>query len=134
MNTLQRCFALSILLLLTACAGMGGGSEDKMSSAYLKQHLIPGKTTKADVQQLFGAPGYKTEESNDGGMWSYSEAEINGGLLSKAMDYLPSFGSVADSAVSTGKKQQPNRSLNIHFNQNETIRSFNVSGFTGAPR
>lgn len=133
MRILQRWLAFATLLFLTACAGMGGGNQDKMSSAYLKQHLIPNKTTKADVQQLFGAPGYKSEDSDGSGMWSYSEAEINGSLLTRAMDFIPSFGTSATStAVSQAKKTQANRTLNVHFHKNDTVQSFNVSGSTGS--
>ena len=46
-----------VVFALTGCSGTTiGGNEDKLTPAYLKQHLIVGKTTKAEVRQYFGAP------------------------------------------------------------------------------
>src|SRR3546814_7543423 len=73
---------------------MGGNSEDRMSRTYLEQHLTIGKSTKADVKALYGEPENKSESSDKQDYWSYSEDQINGNFLEKAMSYMPSLGTV----------------------------------------
>lgn len=42
-----------VVFALTGCSGTTiGGNEDKLTPAYLKQHLIVGKTTKAEFVSI----------------------------------------------------------------------------------
>src|SRR3546814_2500258 len=84
---------------------MGGNSEDRMSRTYLEQHLTIGKSTKADVKALYGEPEYKSESSDKQDYWSYSEDQINGNFLDKAMSYMPSLGTVGDAAADPQKRK-----------------------------
>ncbi len=64
-----------VVFALTGCSGTTiGGNEDKLTPAYLKQHLIVGKTTKAEVRQYFGAPdsGHTTVTASGKESWYYS--------------------------------------------------------------
>ncbi|OZI17138.1 hypothetical protein CAL19_14935 [Bordetella genomosp. 7] len=132
---LKRILLLSTFLLLSACAGTGGiGGQDRMSPEYLRQHLAKGKTTKADVQQMFGTPRYKTDDSDGSSYWSYSERQINGNLFTQAMEYLPSLGYAADTAIDVGQGPKTRRSLDIWFDTRGRLSSYNVGGSTGVDR
>lgn len=83
-KTLRNGMALCLLAgLLTGCANSGdlmgslnalNAGSNKYENAYLKKTIIPGKTTKNQVSQMFGAP---TEEevdatnSSNGSKWTY---------------------------------------------------------------
>lgn len=79
----------AFMVALTGCQG-GGGLGDMMNplgtggkkyeAAYLKQNLIPGKTTKDQVLQMFGAPTDETSNSVNGSndvRWSYRKNQEN---------------------------------------------------------
>lgn len=76
---------LSIALsLISGCqngsdvlGALNGGSK-KYELAYLKQNLIPGKTTKAQVLELFGAPHAEELDAINGrndSNWTYEKNE-----------------------------------------------------------
>jgi outer membrane protein assembly factor BamE (lipoprotein component of BamABCDE complex) len=130
---LRRIFLVMMLAMLAACSNMNGGSgEDKMSMDYLKQHLIVGQTTKAQVQELFGTPGYKAEKPDGADYWSYDEDQINGkDMVSEVAKYVPGLGSMG-SAAANSQARKTARQLSIGFNKNGTVNRFEVSGHTGA--
>lgn len=89
-NSLRKRLLLALPLLLALLTGCqeGGGvngivnslnpGAKKYDAAYLKQTLIPGKTTKAQVMQLFGAPADEELDSSsrsNGSNWTYSKSE-----------------------------------------------------------
>src|SRR5690606_39721289 len=132
---LKRILLLSTFLLLSACAGTGGiGGQDRMSPEYLRQHLADRKSTRADVQQMCGTPRYKTDDSDASSYWSYSERQINGNLFTQAMEYLPSLGYAADTAIDVGQGPKTRRSLDIWFDTRGRLSSYNVGGSTGVDR
>jgi len=110
-----------------------GQSEDRLSREYLQTHLIAGKSTKQDVRSLFGEPRYKSEGSDKRDYWSYSEDQVNGNIFSKAINYLPSLGTVGDAAVDS-QKSKAERDLSIFFKANGVVDSYDVAGTTGARR
>jgi hypothetical protein len=122
-----------MLAMLSACANMGGNNgEDKMSMGYLRQHLVAGKTTKAEVQQMFGTPYYKDEQPNGADYWSYSEDQINGkDMMSQVAQYVPGLGSIGTAAANS-QARKTDRSLSIFFRSNGLVDHYNVNGHTGA--
>ncbi|MDR9850785.1 hypothetical protein RJO15_24375 [Herbaspirillum huttiense F1] len=108
--------ALSVFaFVLTGCAGgpmgaLNSGSE-KYDQAYLKQNIIPGKTTKDDVMRLFGAPytqelnstsGKNGNESN----WTYNKSQEGiDKYMTLAHKYLPTGSSLQmyDAQAQVGK-------------------------------
>jgi len=89
-NTLFSALSVFALAMLTGCQGGGGiGSISdltnplatggkKYEAAYLKQNLIPGKTTKDQVLQLLGAPHEEDASSKNGSneiIWLYSKSD-----------------------------------------------------------
>lgn len=88
-NSLLSILSAFMLITLTGCQG-GGGLGDitnplgtggkKYDAAYLKQNLIPGRTTKDQVLQMFGAPTNETSTSVNGSndvRWSYWKNQEN---------------------------------------------------------
>jgi outer membrane protein assembly factor BamE (lipoprotein component of BamABCDE complex) len=125
--------AVMLLATLAACANPNGGGEDKMSMGYLNQHLIPNKTSKADVVQMFGQPRYKDEQRDGADYWSYTEAQINGtDYVGEATKYLSGLGGSLTSAAAATQAKKPTRDLAIYFNTNGTVRNFHAAGSTGA--
>jgi|SRR5690606_24529439 len=123
---------LCILASLAACVSTNpNGGEDRMSREYLERNLPAGKATKEDVTRLFGQPRYKSESSDRRDYWSYSESQINGNVFTKAMEFMPNLGTIGNAAVDS-QKPKTDRDLSIHFNPNGTVRSYSVSGSTGA--
>lgn len=97
-----------VVFALTGCSGTTiGGNEDKLTPAYLKQHLIVGKTTKAEVRQYFGAPdsGHTTVTASGKESWYYSvDKGIN--LVSLAGSVIPVTGAsqAADAVDKSSQK------------------------------
>ncbi len=69
---------------LTGCSSSGNfvnpldSGSQKYNVAYLKQTLIPGKTTKSQVQQLFGTPAEEALDASsrsNGSNWTYSKSQ-----------------------------------------------------------
>ncbi|WP_426143238.1 hypothetical protein [Pseudomonas sp. DWP3-1-2] len=87
-KALRNGIALCLLAgLLNGCANSGdlmgslnpiNGGANKYDIAYLKKTIIPGKTTKTEVSQLFGAPTSErldsTSSSNESN-WEYRKSE-----------------------------------------------------------
>lgn len=87
-KTLKNGVALCLLAgWLSGCANTGNltspldalnAGSKKYDIAYLKQTVIPGKTTKSQVTQLFGAPASEqlnsTSTSNESN-WTYDKRE-----------------------------------------------------------
>ena len=89
-NTLFSMLSAFTLAMLTGCQGGGGigGIGDltnplgpggkKYEAAYLKQNLIPGKTTKDQVLQLLGTPHDEDASSKNGSneiIWMYNKSD-----------------------------------------------------------
>lgn len=78
-------------LLLSGCSSMGG--EDKFSNTYVDSHIIKGKTTKTEVQSLYGVPDENSKNSSDT-TWVYRK---NSGLSSVQglAGYIPGANAVS---------------------------------------
>lgn len=128
---LQKLIAAAMLASIVGCANMGTGGEDRLSRNYIEQHLTVNKSTKENVRALYGEPSYKSESSNREDYWSYDENQINSDYVSQVLRFLPGLGAVGDAAVAS-QGPKTSRSLSFVFNSSGVLRSFNVSGNTGA--
>lgn len=130
--SLRTLIAVALISTLAACANTNGGSEDKMSMTYLKQHIVANQTTKADVVQMFGQPHYKAERPDGADYWSYTETQINGtDYIGEASKYIGNISIMGGTAAKT-QARQTSRELNIRFSSKGTVSSFETSGSTGA--
>ncbi|MFJ5299276.1 hypothetical protein ACIQAL_22450 [Pseudomonas sp. NPDC088368] len=134
MKTKMLC-ALAITLI-SGCASMGG--EDKFSATYVQSHLIPHKTTQAQVQAIYGVPDAQSTYSDGSYYWSYQK---NGNLsaASNLVGYIPGAGAVgsalgmansanqASNAASTaagkvnGNVENHGDSLRINFGKDKIV-------------
>ncbi len=66
---------LAFLVMMAACAQMPGGDSTgdnaKYDAAYMKQNLIPGKTTKEQVVAIYGSTSDKSARSDGSETWNY---------------------------------------------------------------
>ncbi|MFI8480013.1 hypothetical protein ACIGCM_05505 [Pseudomonas sp. NPDC078700] len=76
--------------ILTGCALIS--TEDKYSSSYIDAHIIEGKTTQRQIQDIYGVPD-DNEKSSNGTTWVYNRGEYLG-VISKAISYVPGTGSI----------------------------------------
>lgn len=82
---------LMVIFLLVGCSSMG---EDKFSASYMKAHIIPNKTTKAEVQAIYGVPDDQDVSSDGSVVWKY-EARGNLSTASSIVGYIPGAGAVS---------------------------------------
>jgi hypothetical protein len=124
------------ITLISGCASMGG--EDKFSASYVQSHLVPHKTTQAQVQAIYGVPDSQTTYSDGSYRWSYDKTG-NLSAASNLVGYIPGAGAVgsalgmahsaneASSAASTaagkvnGDVENHGNSLSIHFGKDKVL-------------
>ncbi|MDD7998679.1 hypothetical protein FEI17_05165 [Kosakonia radicincitans] len=131
MNSSLKCLVVVSAILLSACSSMGGG-EDKFSASYVQSHIVEGKTTKAQVQQLYGVPD-DNEKSSNGTTWVYHK-NADYSSVSSLAGYIPGAGAVssalgmantASEASSTAGKLSDKRSGNTEIHGNRLYITFN---------
>ncbi|HFN0608740.1 hypothetical protein ACYBCU_24060 [Klebsiella pneumoniae] len=130
MNSNLKCFVIATTFLLGACSS--GGGEDKFSASYVQSHIVEGKTTKAQVQQLYGVPD-SNEKSSNGTTWVYyKNADYNS--VSSLAGYIPGAGAIssalgmansASEASATASKLSDKRSGNTEIHGNRLYITFN---------
>tara|TARA_B100000768_G_C11057268_1_gene280907 strand:+ start:97 stop:498 length:402 start_codon:yes stop_codon:yes gene_type:complete len=99
------------------CATAGNDSLRLESEASINNKIQIGVTTKAEIKSLFGSP--MTTSYTDGGseIWKYELSKMSADPTS----YIPVVGLLAGS--SSGVKKE----LVLLFNENDTVRKFNMS-------
>ncbi|SFF33310.1 outer membrane protein assembly factor BamE [Paracidovorax wautersii] len=115
--SMMAALAVSMTAVLTGCA-MGNTAIVAEDAASLNAKLVPGKTTKADVQKLFGEP---TEKMTSGGMetWLYMHADT------KARSYIPFVG------AAMGNNGIDSTNLEIVWNPNGTVARHTLTKHSG---
>ncbi|WP_322013120.1 hypothetical protein [Paraburkholderia sp. J12] len=104
----RKFMCLGLCAGMTACAGMGGEDASRPSpfdSAYLKAHVVPGKTTESDIAQMFGDPFQKKSfPQMNKDMWVYSNVHMPGqgnkllSMAGMAVGFIPGAGLLAQAA------------------------------------
>ncbi|QKJ85726.1 hypothetical protein PMPD1_0754 [Paramixta manurensis] len=127
---------LLMVLTLSACSGGMMGGEDKYSTTYIKSHIVEGKTTKSEVQGLYGVPD-SNSESAYGTTWRFNK---NGDMkdASSLAGYIPGASAItsalgmadtASSASDSYNKVQAKRSGNSAITHGSSLYiTFNRSG------
>jgi outer membrane protein assembly factor BamE (lipoprotein component of BamABCDE complex) len=103
MKTLKLlCIVLPVIALaaLSGCASSGNESLRKESESSIQQKVVEGKTTKAEVRQMFGSP--LSTSFTDGGLeiWNFEMAKMS----ADAIDYVPIVGLFGGTASGTKKQ------------------------------
>ena len=105
----------------TGCAAsMGNSSIKNESNNSLSQKLVKGKTTEAQVENMFGQPESKSFAGNGDPIWSYSRNTVHTGLLS----YVPIVGFFANEQTDT------NKVLAILFHKNGILKNWQFTNST----
>lgn len=106
-----------VLAIFTGCASSGNETLRKETEASVKQKMVEGKTTKAEVKTMFGSPLKTT--FTDGGMeiFTYELSKVS----ADAINYVPLVGLLGGSASGTKKE------LVILFDENSVVKRFSMS-------
>ncbi|MCC8397672.1 hypothetical protein LJ656_34615 [Paraburkholderia sp. MMS20-SJTR3] len=111
MKVLIALFSISILTSVGACTQIPPSSTtqtDKFSPSYIKQHIVVGKTTQAEVVALYGNSNSKQIKDDGRETWFYNESTVStpnvmermGGMLSGVTSGLSQMGlSTAQNSV-----------------------------------
>lgn len=123
---------------ISGCASIGGeaGTDNKYDTAYLQSHLIPGKTTQADVRQMFGDPDNQMVVQAVGATtWTYSNSQANTAksvVKNSAVSTLASMipipgvaGAVA--GMSAASSSGGFKMLNIRFNNAGVLKDYSAN-------
>lgn len=112
---------LFAFLTLVACANKGNESMKGMTEDKVQANIVVGRTTKAQIQGMFGSP-FKTFNPINGGLiWQYQYDDTTA--------FTPeTVGSVIFTLGLAGTKSEGTRNeLVILFDENDVVRKFTMS-------
>ncbi|PKH26631.1 hypothetical protein CIG19_02215 [Enterobacterales bacterium CwR94] len=123
---------------LVSCASVG---EDKYSEKYIRAHVIENKTTKAEIQSIYGAPDEQSTGSGKGAAWTYRKNDrlksltTLSGYIPGAESVMTSVGIAASSAnqISSasnkvaGNTALTGNTLSFSFNEQNVVEQWNLS-------
>lgn len=90
----KKIIVLSIMsAFIVSCSSV---REDKYSEKYIKSHVFENKTTKSEIQALYGVPDEQFGSSNIGSSWVYRKGDGYQSLTSLS-DLIPGASSVMSS-------------------------------------
>ncbi|AEA63206.1 hypothetical protein [Burkholderia gladioli] len=137
---LRKAVCISLCVGMAACAGIGDDDANHPSpfdSAYLKSHVIPGKTTESDIAQMFGPPFQKQSFPQLGkDMWVYSNIHTSGhrsrllSMAGMAAGFIPGAGMLAQATnagqmVDASSGPTKTKTMQFEFNSsNRTVKSW----------
>lgn len=109
--------ALLAALILSGCASVGNETLRTETETSVQGKIVEGKTTKAEVRQMFGSP-LKTAFT-DGGLeiWTYEFSKVS----ADAISYIPIVNMFGGS--SSGKKKE----LVVLFSTTGVTKRFSMS-------
>jgi len=106
-----------VFLSISGCSSVGNEKLRKETDSSIKAKMTEGRTTKAEVKAIFGAPANVT--FTDGGLeiWTYEFARAS----ADAISYIPIVGILSSS--SSGKKKE----LVVLFDEAGIIKKFTMN-------
>lgn len=109
--------ALVVGMTLAGCASSGNQSLRDETEASVSAKLTEGKTTRSEVQQMFGSP-YQTSFTSEGEeIWTYQLDN----LQADAVNFIPVVGALGTSH--SGKRKQ----LVVLFNNKNIVRRYSMT-------
>ncbi|WLE63710.1 hypothetical protein GIY62_25955 [Burkholderia plantarii] len=94
---MRKILAIAVFALLSACQNMDGlgiGGNEKFDPAWIKQHVVIGKTTQHDIYSMYGEPDSKSTDANNSDTWVYEKNQSGNNLLSMASGMIPGMSTV----------------------------------------
>ena len=116
-KTLNRIFATILVISIYGCATAGNDSLRLETEASINQKVQLNKTTKTDMKVMFGSPFETTYTDGGSEIWKYEISKMS----ADATSYIPIVSMFAGS--SSGVKKE----LIVMFNEDDTVRKFNMS-------
>lgn len=122
----MRVIAISLLLILVGCVYAPQPLEKRNSSltqGNVQMNLKVGKTTKAEVLEIFGSPNVTTRNSSGQEMWTYQRAaQVN--QSSSQSGYWTIILAGKNSKASGFESSSRMITLIINFNANDLVADF----------
>ncbi|AHG21594.2 hypothetical protein Z042_19790 [Chania multitudinisentens RB-25] len=126
-------WSIMVAFLLVGCSSTG---ENKFSASYVKAHVIPKQTTKAQVQAIYGVPDDQSADSGGEVRWEY---KVGGNLSTAASlaSYIPGAGAVssalgmastASDATDSASKASAKMSGNTEYRSDFLVITFGSDG------
>ena len=101
---------------LAGCASTGNESIRAESSSTIKDKIVEGKTTQAQVQSMFGAPTVTSFTDSGLEVWTYDFTKMS----ADAISYVPVVNSFGGSASGTKK------SLVVLFDKQNVVQRYSL--------
>jgi hypothetical protein len=83
---MKKIFLLSLIACLSACQSMVPTGSDKYTSAWISQNIVKGKTTRSDIESIYGPCPNPIVDSSGGGSCNYRYSST----LNKTTNFLDS--------------------------------------------
>jgi len=124
-------------ILLSILLGFVGGCSQNQPSALTpgaaKKHIVPGKTTQAEVVEIFGTPNIITRKKG-AEMWVYDKvssrqtsAVLGAGGLGGGAGSSGFGGGGLGGAVGSTERSETTVMLIIYFDQQDVVRDYKIS-------
>jgi outer membrane protein assembly factor BamE (lipoprotein component of BamABCDE complex) len=113
---MKRFLILAIAVLLGACASAGSMQLKEESGTTVATKIFEGKTTRGEVQSMYGQPSQTTFTDAGNEIWTYRYAYAT----PKAMNFVPIVGIFAGGADVQSKE------LVVMFDKNNVVSRFTM--------
>jgi hypothetical protein len=105
---MKKILAAFLLVVLAGCNSMGpmGVGNEKFDPAWIRQHVVVGKTTQQDILTLYGEPDHKGTDSSVVDAWKYSKNGAGSNALSYVTSFIPGVDTANQAANMAGVHQK----------------------------
>lgn len=126
MKKYYNLFLLIIFISLFGCSSTSTPQKSNLTFGMAKSKIIEGKTSQAEILNIFGAPNLTTRNSDKKEVWNYNKMSFDSGEYKKENSlgglFSPLLFSSKSSVVSTSTSSSFD--LIIVFNQNDIVESY----------
>ena len=110
---------------LAGCASYGTTKEpvekSNLTMGTVKQTIVKGRTTQAEVMQMFGAPNLVTKNRANNEVWNYNRMAFDAKTGSDSMTLIL-FGGSRAASTTTSKSFD----LILEFDENDVVKDYSV--------
>lgn len=121
------------LILITSCASQSEkDTKNPFDPLTLKESLVIGKTTQAQLMETFGAPDMVTEDGSKEDIWAYNQSKnesSNSGLSTGMLAFLPIAPLAAlNIGGNLGKSESGSKSvtLMLYFDKAKILKNYSL--------
>ncbi|MDS7927924.1 hypothetical protein RMB13_00200 [Acinetobacter sp. V102_4] len=128
-------------IILASCSSLGTSlGENKYSAAYINSHVIKNKTTKSEIQSIYGVPDEQYTGSNSSS-WTYRKSDRIRSFSSSISGYIPGADNVLNtigiaqnnaedlskaSKKVSGSVDHSGNALTFEFNSKDVVADWNL--------